>query len=473
MVNGNRVIYNLHARFAGSPYHQGFDSPAGNLCHYKWIFNDDDKFLGATSFNKIHQPGNGPGDDASLQREQLANTFLRALGVPWLNRRFVAVYVNGNRRGPLMEDAQTPDSDVVKEHWPNDPDGFLYKMQPWFEFGPAPTGISIPFINNGFCALNSYTTTGGVKKAARYRYNFMIRRTPDSTSDFTDVYSLVDAANASASPNFVANLENIADMENWMRVFAANHAAGNWDSFGAPNGQNLYGYIGALGTKYSLLMFDFNISIGNGGSWGPGQNLFSWNGVDAGMTAIYNNPTFLRMYWRALAELVNGPLNVANSGPLMEAKYSAFAANGLNVENPRSNIEPWLSQAQSSIASQLAAVNATNFSVNASVVVSNNLAYVTGAAPVNVATVWLNGAAYPVTWTSLTNWMVRVPLQTGTNQFSVAGIDHNGQLIAGASNNVSVFYGGTNNSPVGQVVINEIMYAPLAASAQFVELYNN
>jgi hypothetical protein len=98
-VTGNRVIYNMQGRFAGSPYHQGFDTPVGNLCHYKWMFNDDDQLLGATSFNKIHQPGNGAGDDGSLQREQLSNTFLRALGVPWLNRHLVAVYVNGNRRG--------------------------------------------------------------------------------------------------------------------------------------------------------------------------------------------------------------------------------------------------------------------------------------------------------------------------------------------------------------------------------------
>jgi hypothetical protein len=84
------------------------------------------------------------------------------------------------------------------------------------------------------------------------------------------------------------------------------------------------------------------------------------------------------MYWRALQELVNGPLNVANSGPLLMAKYNAFTDNGLSVENP-TNIEPWLSQAQSSIASQLAAVNATNFSVNPSVTISNNVAYVTGA----------------------------------------------------------------------------------------------
>src|ERR1022692_1008395 len=216
-----------------------------------------------------------------------------------------------------------------------------------------------------------YTTTGGVKKAARYRYNFLIRRTPDSGKDFTNIFSLIDAANSSASPNYVANMENIANMENWMRVFAANHAAGNWDSFGAQNSQNLYGYVGALGTKYSLLMWDFNIVIGNSGSWGPGQNLFTINGQDQGMANIYNNPTFLRMYWRALGEIVNGPLNVANSGPLIEAKYNAFTANGLNVENPTANIEPWLSQAQSSIAMQLTVVNATNFSVNASVTISN------------------------------------------------------------------------------------------------------
>ena len=105
--------------------------------------------------------------------------------------------------------------------------------------------------------------------------------------------------------------------------------------------------------------------------------------------------------------------------------------------------------------------------------VSNNIAYVTGVAPVNVDSVWINGAAYPLTWTSLTNWRVAVPLATGTNQFNVTGVDRNNQFIAGDTNSVSVVYSGTNASPVGQVVINEIMYAPGVANAQFVELFNN
>jgi regulation of enolase protein 1 (concanavalin A-like superfamily) len=473
IVCGKRVIYNAQARFAGSPYHQNFDSPYGSLCHYKWIFPDDDRFLGATSFNKIHQPGNGPGDDPSLQREQLANTFLRALGVPWLNRRYVVVYVNGNRRGYAMEDTQCPDSDMVKEYFPNDSDGYLYKMQPWFEFAPFLSGYSMNFDNQSWCTLNNYTTTGGRKKVARYRYNYLVRRTPDSASDFTSVFSLVDAANSYGTPNYVENMENIANMENWMRVFAANHAAGNWDSFGAQNGQNLYGYIGTQGTKYSLMMFDFNIIFGNQDfSWGPGENLLTVDGSDPFLADIYNTPVFLRMYWRALQELVNGPLNVANSGPLLDAKYNVFTENGFSVENPDTNIEPWLSQAQASIAAQLAAADTKNFTV-ISTVVSNDVVYVNGTAPVDAQTIWINGVPYSVTWTSVINWTVIVPLKPGLNQLNVVGVDIHGQPIAGETATASVTYNGTTSSPVGQIVINEIMYNPPVDGAQFVELYNN
>jgi hypothetical protein len=470
IVNGTRIIYNSQARFAGSPYHQTFDTPSGNLCHYKWIFPDDDKFLGATSFNKIHQPGNGAGDDGSLQREQIANSFLRALGVPWLNRRFVAVYVNGQRRGLLMEDTQTPDSDVVKEHFPNDAGGWLYKMQPWFEFAPQPSGYSIGFQAFSGCTLLPYTTTGGAQKVARYRYDYLVRRTPGSASDFTNVFALVEAAGSAGTANYVANMENMADMENWIRLFAANHAAGNWDCFGAGGGQNLYGYIGTQGTRYSLMMWDFNIVIGNSGSWGPGQNLFAGNG-DPNIASIYTNPKFRRMYWRALQELVQGPLSVANSGPLIDAKYNAFVANGLFPENPNANIKSWLSQAHDSIASQIAAENATAFSVNPPVI-RFNLATITGVAPVNVQTVLVNGMEYPLNWTTVTNFQIQVPLRSGTNVLSVVGVDRKGQPLPGAAASLSAIFGGALPSTAGQVVFNEIMYRPTVPGAEYVELFS-
>src|SRR2546430_10385304 len=64
----SQISYAVFCLKKKSTYHQQINSPVGNLCHYKWIFPDDDKFLGATSFNKIHHPGNGTGDDDTEQR---------------------------------------------------------------------------------------------------------------------------------------------------------------------------------------------------------------------------------------------------------------------------------------------------------------------------------------------------------------------------------------------------------------------
>ena len=49
--------------------------------------------------------------------------------------------------------------------------------------------------------------------------------------------------------HYVANMENMANMENWMRVFAANHAAGNWDSFGATTHRTSTATSAPQGTK--------------------------------------------------------------------------------------------------------------------------------------------------------------------------------------------------------------------------------
>ena len=177
------------------------------------------------------------------------------------------------------------------------------------------------------------------------------------------------------------------------------------------------------------------------------------------------------MYWRALEELINGPLALADSSPLLEAKYNAFIENGFNIENPASNIEPWLAQAQSVIASKLAAVDAGSFTVD-STQTSNNVVYVSGTAPVNAQTIWVNGAEYPVTWTSLTNWTATIPLTSGLNQLNFVGMDTHGKPIPGETGTVSVTYNGTVPPAAGRIVINEIMYNPLVAGAEFVELYN-
>ena len=79
-----------------------------------------------------------------------------------------------------MEDAQVPNGELVKEHFPNDSDGYLYKMQPWFEMAPSLSGYTIGADLQSWCYLNDYTTTGGAKKVPRYRWDYEMRRTADT-----------------------------------------------------------------------------------------------------------------------------------------------------------------------------------------------------------------------------------------------------------------------------------------------------
>jgi hypothetical protein len=179
------------------------------------------------------------------------------------------------------------------------------------------------------------------------------------------------------------------------------------------------------------MMFDFNIVLGNSGSWDAGQSLFVSS--DSNLGKMYSNPTFRRMYLRALQELVKGPLTATNSAPLIDAKYNAFAANGLDVQkSTTSSIKNWLNAARNSITSQITSGTSALFTVNPDVTVSNNVAYLTGTAPVVIKSIWVNGVQWPLTWTSVTAWRVAVPLKPGANPLQVTGVDRHGQPVPGA-----------------------------------------
>lgn len=473
LVYGNRIIYNMTTRYAGSPYHQYFDTPTNDPCHYTWAIPKDDLFLGFSSFNKIHWIGNDIQNDSAtanindstLQREQIANLFLRGLGVPWINRRYIYVYVNGHRRGYLMEDSLRPSVSVPEQYFPNDSNGLLYKIQPWFEFGPSQSGTYTPWANESWAYLSSYTTTDNAYKTARYRWNYEIRETPDSKSNYTNLFTLLNAFNSGA--NLTSLLQSQVNMENWMRVLAAQHAAGNWDCFGIQNGQNLYAYCSPK-VPWTLFMFDQNISIGNI-SWSAGANLFTT--TSDGFNTIMNTPVFSRMYLRALKELATGAMAATNINPILDAKYAAFKADGINATSPTS-LKSWVATAAASIISQVASRDTSTFSVTATnVVASENTVTLSGYAPVTITSISINGTNWPISWTSAKTWKLTMPAAFGTNSYPIVASDRFGNVI---SSNLVVTIKNTSvpESPVGNVVINEIMYAPAIDGAQYVELYN-
>jgi hypothetical protein len=92
-----RVVYNALGCYAGSPSHQVVSStnstrpgwPDTANAQYSWEVPPDDKVLGTDNFSKLHMPGNTPGQDETLQREQTALWIARKMGLPAMSRRFV------------------------------------------------------------------------------------------------------------------------------------------------------------------------------------------------------------------------------------------------------------------------------------------------------------------------------------------------------------------------------------------------
>ena len=458
VYNGDRVVYNAGSRYSGSPFlSPGYNTPTGALSGYAIEMPKDDRVLGVTDFKL-----DWPIRDNTLQREQFAYWIAEQLGLPGNYRRFIHLHVNGVRRGTIFEDCQQPNSEMLEQWWPEDSDGDLYKIEDWFEFDN--TG------NREFnvdATLQNFTTTGGEKKRARYRFNWRKRAT-DQPNNYQDLFDLVDAVNVQGSAYTDAVL-GLVDLEQWMRTFAVRRIVGDWDAYGYNRGKNMYIYKGQT-SPWKMMNWDIDFVLG-AGSDSPTTGLF--HGNDPTITRMYNHPPFRRIYLRAFHDAVHGPLRAEVINPLMDQRHSGIQANAINPPGP-SPTKQWVAERRAYILSQLTSA-AANFAVTSPTSGSSTsapLLQMTGTAPVQVRTLRVNDVPYPVEWTGVTNWRIRLPMQSGLNTFLVTGYDSHDELISGFSQSLNVMFTGPEAFPEDHLVINEIMHSPATPGAAFVEIYN-
>lgn len=494
--NDCRVIYNFSARYTGSYWHQGWSSPLSD-CGYSMEMPLDDKLLGTENFNKLHAPGNDPFTDYTMQREQTVYWMARQMDLPWIYRRYVNVYVNGVARksGWLMEDTQVPGDEFVESYWPNDSDGEVYKMSLWREGDDADSGV-VPYTKYGDTQLVPYVNNAGELHPTRLRWTWDRRAYGKSGGlDNRSVLDLISAANAGA--DWVDELLEVADIRQWMRTLAVRHAAGDWDSYGVgPNGQNMYAYKPENG-RWQLINWDANLVLG-GSAYVPGRPLFPVTGDfcgDSTLTSIYNHPVFRRMYLQALTELCTDVLQPDKYNPLLTSRYNAFVAEGFSPQSPDSrfsqtdgtsnnydgegtgyfsgSLRDWIAEARSVILGKVALEDASDFAItsSASVSTSNNLVTITGFAPVEMATMLVNGIQYPLDWSTVTSWSIQVAVDT-SGSLNIQGVDLDGNPLSGFSAVVDVTLVGRSDAPEESIVINEILYNAAEPGGEFVELYN-
>jgi hypothetical protein len=473
VLGNDRVIYNASALYAGSPHiAPSYCGPTCGRCGYSISFPADDPFLGDRNL-VLDWPG-GHGNETTAIQEQMGYWVANRLGLPYSHRYFIRLHINGvtdDARSQVFEAVWQPGGSFVRAWSPQDPDGPFFKIDQAFEFSDAGGNLTSPGP-----MLRNYTTTGGRKKREAYRWNFDYRST-DRVNDYTDIFSLVDALNSTRPEPYTSATEALVDVEEWMGIFATEHIIANFDAYGHAIGKNMYAFLPSQG-KWQLYMFDLDwlmlVAVGANSTYGPSTAPL-FNSEDPTIAAMYSHPPFVRAYWRAVERAINGPLNSAECDPVMDAKYRSLLANriawcdGQKLTGPAA-VKNWFRLRRSALQAQLAKVSSP-LAID-SVSVTNNIARISGTAPIAAQTLWFNGGDYPLTWTSVSNWIAMVPLKPGLNQFQVVGVDWQRHPIPGLSQLVSATYSGALPSPAGQLVVNEIHCSPASPDTQFVELFN-
>jgi len=475
-VAGNhRAVYHATARYAGSPYiAPSFSGPTGRLCGYTLEMPTDDRFLGSTEL-VIDWPGGHGGETTAIQ-EQMAYWMADQLGVPFSHRYFIRLQVNGvtdMARGGIFEAVLQPGGDYLKQWATDTAEGDFYKLDRAFEFNDSGSLVADPMPT-----LQMFTTTGGALKTARYRWTWL-KRAYESANNYTNVLELVRAANAAKPEPYLSGLQYLADIEQWMSVFAFEHIINNFDSWGHEIGKNMYAFKPSEG-RWVIYPFDLDwlmlvsprYSANYSGGNGP---LFISN--DPVVGAMYTNAPFRRAYFRTVRKAVDGPLLNAVADPVMDAKYRSLLANGITKCDNSALTDPaavkiWFSQRRAFLMQQLATVSA-QFTVATNTITSaSNVITITGTAPIELYQLQINGVIWKPDWLTTSNWILRLPILSASNYLVIQGLDTAGRPLSNATQSIVALYTGAPPPEKPPVMFSEIMYNPSIPCAEYIELFN-
>lgn len=455
-----RAIYNGTARYRGSSWiRPGYDSPVGSLCGYIWTVPSDDLLLGSDEFNLdwLEQPGR----DSTLQRERMSFWIADQLGVPFSQVRYVAVLVNGVRRGEVYTDSQQPNGEYVSSWFPGADTGEIFKVDDWFEYDDA---VQREF--NVDARLERYADASGQPHKTRYRWNWEKKSNRGLDDNYDHLLQLVEALNLPPGDLYTQRVEETIDLDGWLRAIAARRVVADWDGYGYGRGKNTFAYL-PPGGRWSLLLWDLDFSLG-GGSDGSGTEIY--NAEDPVMERVYQHPSFGRVYLQAISDAVRGPLAAGIADPVMDANYAAFVGNRIAAASP-SPIKTWIASRRDFLARVLA-TNTAPWSVGHDLTTESGVITLTGTAPIDVRSILVNGFSYVPSWSTRTNWSLHVPLRAGTNQLLLTGVDLRGQPVPGAASHVEAVYTGEDEAPEDFVRISEIMAEPPEPDAEFIEIHN-
>ncbi len=348
VYNDTEVFYNVGLRYRGSPFiRSGSGRDPRDRYAYRLDFNPDQKFHGREEVNLDNTEDSSRGP---LQ-QRASYWFFKQMGLQHSMQEFVRPIINGRSNG-IYEDVQKIDGDYIAKWFPGDTEGYIHKIDDYFEYSSNGTGFSN--LDEGL----KYDSSHPLLKET-YRWGFE-KRSHRENDNWDHLFDLAVALNTrSSSSAYEQTIESVIHPEQFAAVLALRHAVGDWDSYGYRRGKNNAFYYAESEDKWYLLPWDIDFTLGSGD--GTSTNVFSMSSSQ--FPEVYqfvNYPKYRQMYLNALAELVNGPWQTSygTSNPPTEFdKFLDDAANALIADGQgsgrRDGIKQFVRSRRSYILTQI------------------------------------------------------------------------------------------------------------------------
>jgi len=424
-------------------------------------FLPDELFRGVHPVMLIDR--SGAGDSAANRQEEivLKHILNRAGGIPGTYGEIARVIApRSAHTGPCQFFPRHEDN-FIETAFPDGGDGTLFEMELIYYPSTAnASGYKLPQ-PDGVQGID-LANFGDDKEP--YRYNFMIKnhRDGDDYSRFITLCKTLSLSGAALD----AQSREIMDIDQWMRAYALISLCSVGDMYGFGNNHNFFMYQRPSDGKFLYFPWDMDFAFtrGSGGALVGDQNL----------AKVVNLPGNLRCMYAHMLDIIAISFNTSYMTYWAD-HYDNFApgqnytggANSLGILGAR---VPFVINTINSAGGNAPFV----VSGPTLITTSNNLVTLSGTAPVQVKTIWINGVEYALTWTSISAWTVRVPIMTtGLSTLNLVGYDVHGNPLTNFTRSIGVNYTGPTPVPEGTVVINEIMYNPATPDTAFIELFNN
>ena len=334
------------------------------------------------------------------------------------------------------------DGNYFDEQFKNGGNGNLYKLELFYYPTTTLTGNpQAPKLPQPDDVINVDIQNWG-NNQENYRWIFL----QENNAEFDD-YSQLIAFSKSFSltgPALQTQTALLLDSDEWMRTLAFKAFTGDGDTFTAGLNHNFMVYFRQPDGKALGLLWDEDFAfVGALNAAFPGNS-------SPGMYNIITLPNNHRLYYNHLLDLMTTTINSAHLGPWATRYAGLLGENWSGVVN-------YLQQRANFIRSTMPLTTAfaiTNHAGKA-FATSNNPVSLAGTAPLTVKDIRINGVPYAITWLSLTNWTVAVPLFNYSNLLAAQGYDNYGGPLANAS--ASIIVTNLGAAALRPVVFNEWM----------------